>query len=294
MSLLLLLLLSSACSTDIRVTMQSRVPVFVVFLWSSGWGVCSFIWAALRCNIRGQDQSREGVSAQLRSVLPTRKRVEQEEQELHTLQRDGVGRRGKHHVSFIPFLHLQLPTHTATLRPKAQRSHCASASSHLVLQILAHTYGLLKIHHHHQPSPPLLLLQPLECVVHPCLHLLTPPPPPPGPGPLRRPVARMDKSVYSPCHGSNKTNSPSTERGSSSSRKTVVGRTGSNSPTAGSGSVCGPVGAAGGGGGGGSSSRGAVLGNSMNFPQQQLQQRRKQLEGVLSKYTNLIQGWQNR
>ncbi|XP_008329449.2 oxysterol-binding protein-related protein 10 [Cynoglossus semilaevis] len=106
----------------------------------------------------------------------------------------------------------------------------------------------------------------------------------------------MDKSVYSPCHGSNKTNSPSTERGSSSSRKTVVGRTGSNSPTAGSGSVCGPVGAAGGGGGGGggSSKRGAVLGNSMNFPQQQLQQRRKQLEGVLSKYTNLIQGWQNR
>ncbi|XP_058476017.1 oxysterol-binding protein-related protein 10 isoform X2 [Solea solea] len=101
----------------------------------------------------------------------------------------------------------------------------------------------------------------------------------------------MDKSLCSPHHGTNKSNSsPTTERGNSSSSATrkPVGRSGSHSP------VSGGAGGAGGGGGGGSSSsssRGAVLGNSMNLQQQQ---RRRQQEGVLSKYTNLLQGWQNR
>nr|XP_046272882.1 oxysterol-binding protein-related protein 10 isoform X2 [Scatophagus argus] len=93
----------------------------------------------------------------------------------------------------------------------------------------------------------------------------------------------MDKTLCSPHPGTNKTNSSSSDRGNSSTRK--PGRTGSHSP--GSGSLSGPASAGG--------SRGAVLGNSMNLQQQQQQQARKrQLEGVLSKYTNLIQGWQNR
>ncbi|XP_034455061.1 oxysterol-binding protein-related protein 10 isoform X1 [Hippoglossus hippoglossus] len=99
----------------------------------------------------------------------------------------------------------------------------------------------------------------------------------------------MDKSLCSPHHGTNKTNSPSTERGNSARKP--GGRTGTHSPGSsscsgsgsgsGSGSLGGPAGAGG--------SREAGLGNSMN-----VQQRRRQLEGVLSKYTNLIQGWQNR
>ncbi|XP_035477276.2 oxysterol-binding protein-related protein 10 [Scophthalmus maximus] len=110
----------------------------------------------------------------------------------------------------------------------------------------------------------------------------------------------MDKSLCSPHHGTNKTNSSSTD---SSARKSG-GRSGTHSLSpspssgsgsgsgscSGSGSLCGPAGAGG--------SRGAVLGNSMDLQQQQQQQqpptRKRQLEGVLSKYTNLIQGWQNR
>ncbi|XP_057684031.1 oxysterol-binding protein-related protein 10 [Corythoichthys intestinalis] len=86
----------------------------------------------------------------------------------------------------------------------------------------------------------------------------------------------MDKTPSSPHHGSN---SSSCER--STSRK-PGGWTGSPSP--GSGSQCVPAGVGG--------SRGAFLGNSTSSPQQL--GRRRQLEGVLSKYTNLIQGWQNR
>ncbi|KAM6899931.1 oxysterol-binding protein-related protein 10 [Xenentodon cancila] len=90
----------------------------------------------------------------------------------------------------------------------------------------------------------------------------------------------MEKTLYSPHPGTNKINSSSSDhRGSSSSRK-ASGRSGSHSP--GSGSL-GSAGAAG--------SRGTVQGNSMNMQQQT---RKRQLEGVLSKYTNLIQGWQNR
>ncbi|KAM6974161.1 oxysterol-binding protein-related protein 10 isoform 2-T2 [Tautogolabrus adspersus] len=90
----------------------------------------------------------------------------------------------------------------------------------------------------------------------------------------------MDKTLCSPQLVTNKSNSSSSDRGNSSSRK--PGRTGSHSP--GSGSLGGPAGAGGG--------RGAVLlGNSMNLQQQT---RRRQMEGVLSKYTNMIQGWQNR
>ncbi|XP_069549064.1 oxysterol-binding protein-related protein 10 isoform X1 [Brachyistius frenatus] len=91
----------------------------------------------------------------------------------------------------------------------------------------------------------------------------------------------MDKTLCSPHPGTNKTNSPSSDLREGSSSKKPGGRTGSQSP--GSGSLGGSTGAGG--------SRGSVLGNSMNLP---LQARKKQLEGVLSKYTNLIQGWQNR
>ncbi|XP_068432027.1 oxysterol-binding protein-related protein 10 isoform X2 [Clinocottus analis] len=94
----------------------------------------------------------------------------------------------------------------------------------------------------------------------------------------------MDKSLCSPHPVANVNNSSPSDRGSSSSTR-KPGRSGSHSP--GSGSLGGP---AGGGGGGGGSSRGAALGNSMNLQQP----RKRQLEGVLSKYTNLIQGWQNR
>ncbi|XP_061738109.1 oxysterol-binding protein-related protein 10 isoform X2 [Nerophis ophidion] len=80
----------------------------------------------------------------------------------------------------------------------------------------------------------------------------------------------MDKTPCSPHPG---TNSSSSDGANSSSRK--PGRTGSQSPA-----QCGPAGAGGG--------RGALQ------QQQQLHGRRRQLEGVLSKYTNLIQGWQNR
>ncbi|XP_070777809.1 oxysterol-binding protein-related protein 10-like [Enoplosus armatus] len=90
----------------------------------------------------------------------------------------------------------------------------------------------------------------------------------------------MDKTLCSPHPGTNKSNSSSSDRVNSSSRK--PGRTGSHSP--GSSSLSGPAGAGG--------SRGAVLGNNMNLQQQQA--RKRQLEGVLSKYTNLIQGWQYR
>ncbi|XP_061616119.1 oxysterol-binding protein-related protein 10 isoform X1 [Phyllopteryx taeniolatus] len=91
----------------------------------------------------------------------------------------------------------------------------------------------------------------------------------------------MDNTPSSPHHGTTRSNSSSSSDRSNSSKK-PGGRTGSPSP--GSGPQCGPS-AAGGG-------RGAFLGNSTSS-QQQLG-RRRQLEGVLSKYTNLIQGWQNR
>ncbi|XP_071383606.1 oxysterol-binding protein-related protein 10-like [Centroberyx affinis] len=90
----------------------------------------------------------------------------------------------------------------------------------------------------------------------------------------------MDKALCSPHPGTNKPNCgplASTDRGNSARK---IGRTGSHSP--GSGSLSGPAGAGG--------SRGGLLGNSMNLQQAH----RRQLEGVLSKYTNLIQGWQNR
>ncbi|XP_068567348.1 oxysterol-binding protein-related protein 10-like isoform X2 [Cebidichthys violaceus] len=112
------------------------------------------------------------------------------------------------------------------------------------------------------------------------------PPPysvPPPPRARHRPVARMDKSLCSPHPVANTTNSSPSDRGSSSSTR-KPGRTGSLSGPAGGG------GGGGVGGGGGGGSRGAVLGNSMNLQQP----RKRQLEGVLSKYTNLIQGWQNR
>lgn len=89
----------------------------------------------------------------------------------------------------------------------------------------------------------------------------------------------MEKMLCSPHPGTNKTNSASlpSDKGNSA-RKT--GRAGSHSP--GSASL--------GSGAGGGVSRGGLLGNSMNFQQAC----KRQLEGVLSKYTNLIQGWQNR
>ncbi|XP_029022115.1 oxysterol-binding protein-related protein 10 isoform X2 [Betta splendens] len=93
----------------------------------------------------------------------------------------------------------------------------------------------------------------------------------------------MDKTLCSPHPGTNKSNSSNcsaADRGTPTTRK-PGGRSGSHSP--GSGSLGGPAGAGG--------ARGAVLGNSMNLQQQA---RKRQLEGVLSKYTNLIQGWQNR
>ncbi|KAM9775663.1 oxysterol-binding protein-related protein 10 isoform 1-T6 [Syngnathus typhle] len=91
----------------------------------------------------------------------------------------------------------------------------------------------------------------------------------------------MDRTASSLHHGTNKSNSNSSGDRSNSSRK-PGGWTGSPSP--GPGPHCGPAGAGGG--------RGAFLGNSTSS--QQPQGRKRQLEGVLSKYTNLIQGWQNR
>ncbi|XP_068188874.1 oxysterol-binding protein-related protein 10 isoform X2 [Antennarius striatus] len=79
----------------------------------------------------------------------------------------------------------------------------------------------------------------------------------------------MEKPLCGPHPGPN---SSSSDRGNSSSRR--LGRTGSHSPGCAAPS---PGGAAPGGA----------------HPQQQ-QQRGRQPEGVLSKYTNLIQGWQNR
>ncbi|CAG5886704.1 unnamed protein product, partial [Menidia menidia] len=99
------------------------------------------------------------------------------------------------------------------------------------------------------------------------------------PAALYRPVARMEKTLCSPHLGTPKASSPSSDhRGSSSSSRKAGARSGSHSP----GSV-----SAGAGHG-----RGGVQGNSPGAPQQPA--RRRQLEGVLSKYTNLIQGWQNR
>ncbi|XP_061122863.1 oxysterol-binding protein-related protein 10 [Syngnathus typhle] len=89
----------------------------------------------------------------------------------------------------------------------------------------------------------------------------------------------MDRTASSLHHGTNKSNSNSSGDRSNSSRK-PGGWTGSPSP--GPGPHCGPAGAGGG--------RGAFLGNSTSSQQG----RKRQLEGVLSKYTNLIQGWQNR
>uniref|UniRef100_A0A3Q2DJA8 Oxysterol-binding protein n=1 Tax=Cyprinodon variegatus TaxID=28743 RepID=A0A3Q2DJA8_CYPVA len=87
----------------------------------------------------------------------------------------------------------------------------------------------------------------------------------------------MENTLCSP--GTNRTNS------SSSSPKKPASRSGSHSPL--SGSLGGSFGAGGG--------RGTLQGSGGNLQQQQqLHARRRQLEGVLSKYTNLIQGWQNR
>lgn len=93
-----------------------------------------------------------------------------------------------------------------------------------------------------------------------------------------RPIVSMEKTLYgSP--GTPKGNSGSlpTDRGNSARK---IGRTGSHSP----------VSASLGCQGGGSGNRGELLGNSTNVQQAH----KRQLEGVLSKYTNLIQGWQNR
>ncbi|XP_013997510.2 oxysterol-binding protein-related protein 10 isoform X3 [Salmo salar] len=89
----------------------------------------------------------------------------------------------------------------------------------------------------------------------------------------------MEKTICSPHSGTNKTNSGSllSDKGNSARK---IGRAGSHSP--GSASL--------GSGAGGGVSRGGLLGNSMHFQQAC----KRQLEGVLSKYTNLIQGWQNR
>ncbi|XP_035650859.2 oxysterol-binding protein-related protein 10-like [Oncorhynchus keta] len=89
----------------------------------------------------------------------------------------------------------------------------------------------------------------------------------------------MEKMLCSPHPGTNKTNSASlpSDKGNSARQ---IGRAGSHSP--GSASL--------GSGAGGGVSRGGFLGNSMHFQQAC----KRQLEGVLSKYTNLIQGWQNR
>ncbi|XP_029519565.2 oxysterol-binding protein-related protein 10-like isoform X1 [Oncorhynchus nerka] len=89
----------------------------------------------------------------------------------------------------------------------------------------------------------------------------------------------MEKTICSPHPGTNKTNSGSllSDKGNSGRK---IGRAGSHSP--GSASL--------GNGAGGGVSRGGLLGNSMHFQQAC----KRQLEGVLSKYTNLIQGWQNR
>ncbi|XP_033830616.1 oxysterol-binding protein-related protein 10-like isoform X2 [Periophthalmus magnuspinnatus] len=90
----------------------------------------------------------------------------------------------------------------------------------------------------------------------------------------------MDKTLCSssPLHAKTPSAAPASERGNSSIRKPGTG--GNNRGP----SSC--------------SSTNALLGNSMNpqsqQPQQQQQTRKRQLEGVLSKYTNLIQGWQNR
>ncbi|XP_075995751.1 oxysterol-binding protein-related protein 10 [Genypterus blacodes] len=95
----------------------------------------------------------------------------------------------------------------------------------------------------------------------------------------------MDKTLCSPHPVSNTPNTgllPTPDRGNSTRKP---GWSGSHSPGSGSGCSPGPAGGAG--------SRGALLGNSVSVQQQQ-QTRKRQLEGVLSKYTNLIQGWQNR
>lgn len=218
----------------------------------------------LHCNIRGQVQSGVGVSVRCspfppgkrwrRPTEPLRRALQRSEQDADTAEE---------YVSFL--------THRGTLKPPALRGQCTCTASALVQQThiaLISTYALVK--------PSLLLLLLLLVHPRPLLPSLLPPPPPA----LCRPVARMDKTLYSPHPVANKANSSSSDRGKSSSRK--PGRTGSHSP--GSGSLGGPAGAAG--------SRGAVLGNSMNLQQQQA--RKRQLEGVLSKYTNLIQGWQNR
>ncbi|XP_041868072.1 oxysterol-binding protein-related protein 10 [Melanotaenia boesemani] len=92
----------------------------------------------------------------------------------------------------------------------------------------------------------------------------------------------MEKTLCSPHPGTNKTNSSASDHRRSPSSRKPTSRSGSHSP--GSGSLGSSTGAGG--------IRGGVQGNSMNLQQQQA--RKRQLEGVLSKYTNLIQGWQNR
>ncbi|KAJ8354301.1 hypothetical protein SKAU_G00218680 [Synaphobranchus kaupii] len=90
----------------------------------------------------------------------------------------------------------------------------------------------------------------------------------------------MEKALGGSHPGNTKSNSgsaSSSDRGNPAQR---LGRKGSHSP--GSGSSGSPA--------GGGGSRGGVSGNSDCLQQS----RKRYLEGVLSKYTNLLQGWQNR
>ncbi|KAL2080601.1 hypothetical protein ACEWY4_024394 [Coilia grayii] len=88
----------------------------------------------------------------------------------------------------------------------------------------------------------------------------------------------MEKTLYgSPGTAKGNSGSLPTDRGNSARK---IGRTGSHSPGSAS------LGCPGGGGG----NRGDLLGNNTNVQQAH----KRQMEGVLSKYTNLIQGWQNR
>ncbi|XP_036394255.1 oxysterol-binding protein-related protein 10 [Megalops cyprinoides] len=89
----------------------------------------------------------------------------------------------------------------------------------------------------------------------------------------------MEKALGGSHPGTTKTNSgsSSSDRGNSARK---LGRSGSHSP--GSGSSGSPA--------GGGGNRGGVSGTSGNLQQAH----KRHLEGVLSKYTNLLQGWQNR
>lgn len=154
--------------------------------------------------------------------------------------------------------YVSFPSHRGTLQP-------ADEHPLPLLQLSGHSslclpHDLLKSLHYR-------LLRRLH--PHPPSSPLSPPPA------FCSPEARMEKTLCSP--GTNRTNS-------SSSPRKPASRSGSHSP--GSGSLGGSAGAGGG--------RGTVQGSGVSLQQQELHARRRQLEGVLSKYTNLIQGWQNR